>query len=300
MVAVDLDSYAPFDAGAGSSVMESTWRKMMKHVTLGRDGVLKGNGLNMEVFGDSSGMQVKVRTGECWIRGHWGEITATKTVTVPTAHATLARIDRAILRCDFSDNNIEVDVLQGTAASTPVAPAVTQDSSIWEVSLATVSVPAADTSIGSNQVTDARFYANASYARYYAGSDQSLANNSLLQIDFDTAESVTGDVVQIDSDTFELQRTGWWHFDAGVRFASPGSGYRQVVIGISDNIDSDRIAELKYPGDTSNHSGASVSGSKYMTSGQRVCVAAFQNRGSSMTINDDYKSTYFAMTWLGP
>lgn len=300
MVAVPADTYAPFDAGAGSSVMENTWRKMMRHVMLGRDGVLKGIALNLEPFADSSGMQVKVRTGECWIQGHWAEFTSTKTIAVTTAHATLARIDRIVLRADFSDNVIEVDVLAGTAASSPVAPAVTQDSSIWEVSLGTVSVPAADTNIGSNQVTDARKYANASYARYYAGSDQTLANASLLQLDFDVAESTTGDVVAIDTDTFELQRTGWWHFDAGVRFASSGSGYRQVVIGISDSIDSDRIAELKYPGSTVDHSGASVSGTKYMTSGQRVCVAAFQNRGTSMTINDDYKSTYFAMTWLGP
>jgi hypothetical protein len=299
MVAVNLDSYAPFDAGDGANVMESTWRKMMKHVTMGRDGVLKGNGLDLEVFGDSSGMQVKVRTGECWIRGHWGEVTSTKTITLTAAHATLSRIDRAILRCDFSDNNIELDVLAGTAASSPVAPAVTQDSSIWEVSLATISVPATDTSIGSNQVTDARFYANASYARYYASSDQTLANNSLLQLDFHATESGTGDVVMIDTDTFELQRAGWWHFDAGVRFSSGGSGYRQVVIGLSDDLESQRIAELKYPG-SSDHSGASLSGTKYLASGEQVCVAAFQNTGSSMTINDDYRNTYFAMTWLGP
>jgi hypothetical protein len=300
MVAVLTDTYAPFDAGAGSNVMEGTWRKFMSHMMLGRSGVLKGAGLDAEVFGDSTGMQVKVRTGEFWLRGHWAEVTSTKTLTVPAAHSTLSRIDRVVVRVDFSDNEIELDVVEGTAASSPTAPAVTQDSSIWEVSLATVSVPAGDTSIGSNQVTDARFYANASYARYYASGSQTLSNNSQTQVDFHTTDVSTGDVTKVDNDTFELNRSGWWNFDASVRFGSSGSGYRQVFIGLSDDIDDDRVAEVKYPGDSSNHSVANVSGSKWYEAGTRVCVVAFQNRGTSMSIVDDHDSTYFAMTWLGP
>jgi hypothetical protein len=300
MVAVATDTYAPFDSGAGSNVMEGTWRKMMANMMLGRSGVLKGAGLDGEVFADSSGMQVKVRTGEFWVRGHWAEVTATKTLTVTAAHATLSRIDRVVVRADFSNDIIELDVVAGTAASSPVAPAVTQNSSIWEVSLATVSIPAADTSIGSNQVTDARFYANASYARFYANGDQTISNNSATEVDFHETETITGDVVKVDNDTFELQRTGWWNFDASVRFGSSGSGYRQVYIALTGDLDGDRIAEVKYPGDTSNHSGANVSGTKYLTTGTRVCVVAFQNRGSSMSIVDDHDATYFAMTWLGP
>lgn len=299
-MAVLTDTYAPFDAGPGSSVMEGTWRKFMSHMMLGRSGVLKGAGLDAEVFGDSSGMQVKVRTGEFWLRGHWAEVTSTKTVPISAAHPTLARVDRVVIRVDFSDNEIELDVVAGTAAASPVAPAVTQNSSIWEVSLATVSVPAADTSIGSNQVTDARFYANASYARFYANGSQTIPNSSAYQVDFHDTETSTGDVTKVDADTFELNRTGWWNFDSSIRFGSSGSGYRQVYIALDGDLDGYRIAEVKYPGDTSNHSGANVSGTKYLASGTRVCVIAFQNRGSSMSIVDDHRATYFAMTWLGP
>lgn len=300
MVAVAADTYAPFDTGAGANVTEGTWRKMMRHMTLGRDGVLKGINNNLEPYADSTGMQIKVRTGECWIKGHWAEFTSEKTVTVTAAHPTLSRIDRIILRADFNDSLIEVDVLAGTAASSPSAPAVTQDSSVWEVSLGTISIPAADTSIGSNQVTDNRFYANASYARYYANGTQSLPNSSMTEIDFHDAETTTGDVLKIDADTFELQRTGWWHIDTSIRFDAPGSGYRQVVIGQSGALDTVRYAEVKYPGDTSNHSGAAFGTSKYLTSGTRVCVGAFQNRGSAMNISDEFDGTYIAMTWLGP
>lgn len=299
-MAVLTDTYAPFDAGPGSSVMEGTWRKFMSHMMLGRSGVLKGAGLDAEVFADSTGMQVKVRTGEFWMRGHWAEVTSTKTVPLSAAHGTLARIDRIVVRVDFSDNEIELDVVAGTAAASPTAPAVTQNSSIWEVSLATIAIPAGDTSIGSTQVTDARFYANASYARFYSNGSQTIPNASQFQVDFHDTETSTGDVTKVDADTFELNRAGWWKFDTTVQFGSSGSGYRQVFIGIDGDLDGDRIAEVKYPGSTSDHSKANVSGTKWLAAGTRVCVIAFQNRGSSMSIVDDHDDTYFAMTWLGP
>jgi hypothetical protein len=301
-MAVDFDTYGPFDAGAGANVMESTWRKMMKHMTRGRSGVLKGEGLNCEVFGDSSGMQVKVRTGEVFIRGHWGEITSTKTLPISAAHATLSRLDRVVARADFSDNNIELDVLTGTAASNPSAPAVTQDSSIWEVSLGTVSVPAADTSIGSNQVTDGRFYANFVGARYYETSAFNLPNSSLIKVDFPVLDVGCGDIVKVSNTTFQLNLDGWWHLDASVRFEGTGGGYRQVVISQNpSNPDSgDWFSSEKIPGATGAPAACSVTGMKYVTSGTQVCVAAFQNRGSSMVTDPDHKGVYFAMTWFGP
>jgi hypothetical protein len=303
MTAVDFDTYGPFDAGAGANVMESTWRKMMKHMTRGRSGVLKGEGSDCLVFGDSSGMQIKVSAGEVWIRGHWGEVTSTKTVAIPAAHATLSRIDRVVARADFSDNNIELDVVQGTAASSPTAPAVTQDSSIWEVSLATVSVPAADTSIGSNQVTDNRFYANFVGARYYNTVAETMSNASMTKMDFPTAEVACGDIVQVANDTFQLNLSGWWHLDASIRFEGNGTGYRQVIISANaSSLDSgdDWFSSEKIPGATGAPAACSVAGTKYVTSGTQVCVGAFQNRGGSMVTDPNHKGVYFAMTWMGP
>lgn len=303
MAAVDFDTYAPFDAGAGANVMEATWRKMMKHMTRGRSGVLKGEGLNCEVFADSSGLQVKVRTGEVFIRGHWGEVTSTKTLAIPTAHATLSRVDRVIARVDFSGNTIALDVLQGTAASSPVAPAVTQDSSQWEVSLGTVSVPAADTSIGSNQVTDARFYANYVGSRYYNSSAETLPNATMVKVDFPTAEVACGDIVKVSNDTFQLNLDGWWHLDASVRFEGNGSGYRQVLISAnagSFDTTEDWFSSEKIPGATGAPAACSVAGTKYVASGTQVCVGAYQNRGGSMVTDPNHKGVYFAMTWLGP
>lgn len=155
-MAATMDVYAPFDAGPGSSVTEDGWRSMMRRTS--RSGVIRDVANSMNVYADSTGMQVKVQTGEVWAEGHWGQIASEKIVAIATAHATLARLDRIIWRVDYVNNRVEVDALTGTAAATPAAPALTRNSSIFEGSLAVVSVPAADTGIDAAQVTDARVW----------------------------------------------------------------------------------------------------------------------------------------------
>lgn len=155
-MAVTFDSYSPFDSGAGSNVTEDGWRAMMRRTS--RSGVIRDIANSMLVYGDSSGMQVKVKTGEVWLEGHWGQIATEKTVAIAAAHATLARLDLIVARVDYVNNLIQVDAVTGTAAATPVAPNLTRNSSIYECALAVVSVPAADTGIDAAQVTDARVW----------------------------------------------------------------------------------------------------------------------------------------------
>ena len=155
-MAVNLDTYAPFDDGPGANTTESGWRAFMRR--LSNSGVIRDVGNSLSVYADSTGMQVKVRTGEVWIEGHWGAVTVEKVCPVAAAHATLARVDRVVARADFTNNRIEVDVVAGSTATPTVPPDLTQNTTIWETSLATVSVPAADTGIDAAQVTDARTY----------------------------------------------------------------------------------------------------------------------------------------------
>lgn len=151
-----MDAFAPFDSGPGSSVTEDGWRAMMRRIS--RPGVIRDVANSMEVYADSTGMQVKVKTGEVWAEGHWGQISVEKIQAIATAHATLARLDRIVWRVDYVNNNVVVDAITGTASATPVAPNLTRNSSIFEGSLAVVSVPAADTGIDAAQVTDARVW----------------------------------------------------------------------------------------------------------------------------------------------
>jgi hypothetical protein len=146
-----LDFYAPYDAGAGGNATEAGWRTIMRRVLA--TGVLAGVLNNFEVYADSTGLQVKVKSGECWIVGHLGQSTSEKILAVASNSSGSTRGDRVVLRNHFGDNRIVLDILTGVSATPPT---VTQDTSMWEISLATISVPNADASIDAAQVTDAR------------------------------------------------------------------------------------------------------------------------------------------------
>lgn len=149
-------TYFPFDAGAGANVTEAQWRDMAR---LWRaTGVVDGE-LNELAVSEKSGaanMSVDVATGVAWIRGHFFKSDAVENLPISAAHATLARIDRVVLQVDFTANTIDLAVLEGTADAAPTAPTLTQTASTWEISLAQVSVPAADTAITNAQITDER------------------------------------------------------------------------------------------------------------------------------------------------
>ncbi|PWK81738.1 hypothetical protein C8D88_116150 [Lentzea atacamensis] len=173
-MAVTMDTYAPFDAGAGANSMEATWRSFMSQFP---SGVLRGRNNDMQCYADSTGMQVKVKTGECWVRGHWGQITSEKTLAIASAHASLTRIDRCVARADFSNNRVEVDILTGIAGSGTFV-GLTQNTSIWEIPLAIITVPATDTSIDASQVQDQRLYTGDRLARGVVGMVKQATSNS--------------------------------------------------------------------------------------------------------------------------
>ncbi|MCP2168139.1 hypothetical protein [Goodfellowiella coeruleoviolacea] len=154
-MAAPANTYAPFDSGPGSSVTADTWRKFM--TGLASAGVLQDVAGELEVYADSSGMQVKVRAGQAWIRGHWGEWTTESTLQIqpPTPGETLPRTDRVIVRADFLRELLELDVLQGVPGGG--VPPVTQDNAKWEIPVALVPVAPDATTIST--VTDDRRYA---------------------------------------------------------------------------------------------------------------------------------------------
>jgi hypothetical protein len=156
-MAVTLDAYFPFAAGAGQVTTVAQWEILAPRVGL-RNGVVIGDLNEMAVFADATGMQVKVPTGRVVIAGHVGEASTQKALTVSAAHATLTRIDLVVARLDLTNSRIELDVVAGTPGA-GVAPALTQTSTVWEIALGRVTVPGADTTIDAGQVLDVRSFA---------------------------------------------------------------------------------------------------------------------------------------------
>lgn len=123
-----------------------------------RNGVIRDIGGNLAVSA-GAGVSVSVADGEAIINGYWYENDAAKTVDLAAPDPANPRIDRIVLRLDLSSNVrlITAEAKTGVPAASPVAPALQQDGTIWEESLAQVRVPA-----GSGvplQITDERAWA---------------------------------------------------------------------------------------------------------------------------------------------
>jgi hypothetical protein len=153
-------NYFPFDVGAGAGVQESQWREMARYFR--GTGVLSGFANTLEVYADSSGMQVKVKTGEAWIDGFKYKNDLELIVPISMANPTYGRIDRVVLRLDPSANTLQVAVLTGTPSGSPAVPALTQSlTGTYEISLAKITVDAGAVTIAAGKVTDERTYSYA-------------------------------------------------------------------------------------------------------------------------------------------
>lgn len=305
-MATTLDTYAPFDSGAGGSVTEDTWRKFMRHMLGSASGVIRGfqNGCAPSATG--SGMTVTVDTGECWMRGHYGENASLKTLPIAAAHATLARKDRIIVRADFTNNRIELDVLTGTASGSPVVPSVTQTTSIWETSIGIVAVAATVTVINSGNVTDDRVYTSAQ-ARYAASSNQGTAPTVYTKIAFSsTAITLSGDIsFDPTTNNFTLLRAGQWVGKAQTRWAADGVGKREIIIADPATVSGGLCTNL-----LGEQAGAPVAGIEACLScvaifrapiNQVVAAFAFHNSSTNpLNIVSANNGTDISLMWAGP
>lgn len=139
---------------------EGTWRAFMRHARgtgVVREVPTDPDKLNeFEVYADSTGMQVKIKSGVAWVRGMYVSSSAVVTEAIAASHATLDRIDRVVLKLDTVNHTITLEVVTGTAAGSPTAPTLTNTTSIYYVKLAQVSVIHAVTTIASDKITDER------------------------------------------------------------------------------------------------------------------------------------------------
>ena len=81
------------------------------------------------------------------------------TEAIPT-EAVLNRIDRLVVRLHYANRTMTIVRKAGTAASSPVAPSVTRDANMYELSLATIQINAGTSAITSGMITDTRSDSN--------------------------------------------------------------------------------------------------------------------------------------------
>ncbi|MEA4898989.1 MAG: hypothetical protein VB065_00500 [Eubacteriales bacterium] len=119
------------------------------------NGVFGLPGTNLQVS-PGDGLGVTVAAGLAWINGYFYVNDADRTLALATADGTLPRIDRVVVRWSLAGRAIAAAVKTGVAASSPSAPSLQRDSSIYELGIADVYVAAGATAVPASNITDRR------------------------------------------------------------------------------------------------------------------------------------------------
>lgn len=123
------------------------------------NGVFYASATNLQAT-PGNGLAVSVAAGSAWINGYRYENTDDLNLPLTTANGSNPRIDRIVVRLSQVSRSIQLAVVDGTPAATPSAPALTRTSDVYELGIADVLIPAAATSIATNNITDTRLNTN--------------------------------------------------------------------------------------------------------------------------------------------
>lgn len=119
------------------------------------NGVYESVGGALQVLA-GSGMTVNVQTGRGIINCKWLSNDSVLTLDITQAHAVLNRYTAVVLRLDIVNRLMTITTKDGTNASSPVKPAMTNDATMVELCLAYIYVGAGVTSISQADIEDMR------------------------------------------------------------------------------------------------------------------------------------------------
>lgn len=143
------------------------------------NGVFPTPATQLQVSATGNDMNVTVQAGQGWIDGHKIVNTAALNLEIAAADVLLNRIDAVVFYVDYTAREMGIAVKQGTAAASPVAPALTRNASKYEMCLAQISVAKQTTAITNSMITDTR--GNGSLCGYVAGLIQQVDAAGLWQ-----------------------------------------------------------------------------------------------------------------------
>lgn len=135
----------------------------------GRTSGVFGAKENLATTAVPSSMSIEVSDGVGWLSNasgdgvvFWNDSEQTSgsklRLTHDVADSALDRIDRVVVSWQTTNYVAlpELEILKGTPASKPVAPSLTNNSTLRQISIAAVKIPAGSTNISSAMITDER------------------------------------------------------------------------------------------------------------------------------------------------
>lgn len=189
---------APYDAATEfSAVMRSLGGG--GGITTHQGGVFRGELNELLVSGVAT--PITVSTGRALVYGTWYEADANVTVAISTPTAGNSRLDRIVLRKDWSDQTVRVTRIGGTQAVSPVAPVLVQAAgNAWDLPLALV------LTLDTGQILvfdERRFLPMVEHIMIAKAADEIVNNSNVLQDDDDFLFNIGANEVWIVDQTLD-------------------------------------------------------------------------------------------------
>ena len=149
----DEHGWPQLDRAVTSEVLRQIYKR---YFTNGVFGISDSTCFQVSVA--TGGAGVSIAPGACQIQGATGYEENAVTLEITPNSSNLPRIDTVVARLnDNSDyRSIYFDILEGTPAVTPTAPALTQSDSVWELGLCNIARAANSSVITNSNITDTR------------------------------------------------------------------------------------------------------------------------------------------------
>lgn len=129
-------------------------------------------------------------------------------LTISPANSTLNRIDRIIVEWKTTNyvDYPEIKVLKGTVSSTAAAPALTNNNTLRQISLARVSIPAGTTALTNSLITDERLDASVcGLVTDNISVDTSMISNQVQAVLTETQEQSAAVLQAINDELAQLE-----------------------------------------------------------------------------------------------
>ena len=131
----------------------------------------------------------------------------------------------------------------------------------------------------------------------------SLPSGGYYDVNYDSVVISSWDVSRSpdNPNAFVLNKPGIWAIDAGIRLDNGGTGPRQVFLRVG-NIDRTQIFRnaSSHPNNGVERATISTNFHRRFPEGQTILVEAFQDSGTSLTVDVKDESTAISFTWLRP
>ena len=152
------------------------------------NGVYESVGRALQVTA-GEGLAVNVQSGRAIIDCKWIKNDAAQAITLTAAHVLLPRYTAIVIRLDRDSRTISIVAKDGTPASNPGKPSITDDGQITELCLAYVYVGPNASTITAANITDMRSSevdTSQLFAQYQSAFEQNYAQQLAWQQDIQT------------------------------------------------------------------------------------------------------------------